>query len=323
MLDQLLNRISTCGIMGLRRDACQATSEARRLVRREWERSASRSPTSPGAPASRRPRRRSCSRADARRCGSRPRSRRACPRRPRDRLSAEHRLAEPPHRHEPHDRVRLRHRRDHPLRRPPDLGRARRRPRARTPAVHRRDRGRRELEQELIEAMHDRGVDGIVLASMYTRKIAVPKTLTDGPAVLLNAVPANRSTIPSVIPDEVEAGRTVARVLLDAGHRDGICLIGAAPPNRVPKDSLAAVQRLQGITEGPQRRRRRRRRGRSLRRLAAGDRLRRDATAAREDHDRPRSSASTTDSRSAPTRHSPTQASTSRRTCRSCRSTTT
>ena len=106
-----------------------------------------------------------------------------------------------------------------------------------------------DLEQQLIEAMHDRGVDGIVLASMYTRKIAVPKALTDGPAVLLNAVPATRSAIPSVVPDEVEAGRTVARVLLDAGHSDGIGLVGAAPPNRVPKDSLAAVQRLQGITE--------------------------------------------------------------------------
>ena len=30
---------------------------------------------------------------------------------------------------------------------------------------------------ELIEAMHDRGVDGIVLASMYTRKVSVPKAL--------------------------------------------------------------------------------------------------------------------------------------------------
>ena len=52
-----------------------------------------------------------------------------------------------------------------------------------------------------------------------------------------------------MVPDEVEAGRTVARVLLDAGHGEAIGLIGAAPPNRVPKDSLAAVQRLQGITE--------------------------------------------------------------------------
>jgi LacI family transcriptional regulator len=107
-----------------------------------------------------------------------------------------------------------------------------------------------ELERELIEAMHDRGVDGIVLASMYTRKVAVPKTLAHGPAVLLNAVPTTPSRIPSVLPDELEAGRTVVRALLDAGHRNGICLIGAGPePNRVPKDSLAAVQRLQGITE--------------------------------------------------------------------------
>jgi LacI family transcriptional regulator len=107
-----------------------------------------------------------------------------------------------------------------------------------------------ELERELIEAMHDRGVDGIVLASMYTRKVAVPKGLTDGRAVLLNALPASRSNIPSVLPDEVEAGRAVVRVLLQAGYRDGICLIGAGPePNRGPKDSLAAVQRLQGIRE--------------------------------------------------------------------------
>jgi LacI family transcriptional regulator len=91
--------------------------------------------------------------------------------------------------------------------------------------------------------------DGIVLASMYTRKIAVPKGLTNRPAVLLNAVPAKSPPVPSVVPDEVEAGRTVARVLLDAGHRAAIGLVGAAPPNRVPKDSLAAVQRLQGITE--------------------------------------------------------------------------
>jgi LacI family transcriptional regulator, galactose operon repressor len=107
-----------------------------------------------------------------------------------------------------------------------------------------------ELERQLIEAMHDRRVDGIVLASMYTRKIAVPKALLDGPAVLLNALPGRRSTIPSVLPDEIEAGHTAARVLLDAGHVDGIYLIGAEPQvNRMPKDSVAAVERLQGINE--------------------------------------------------------------------------
>jgi LacI family transcriptional regulator len=106
-----------------------------------------------------------------------------------------------------------------------------------------------ELERELIEALHDRRVDGIVLASMYTRKITVPKALLDGRAVLLNALPSRRSPIPSVLPDEIEAGRSAVRVLLDAGHAEGIYLIGAAPPNRVPKDSLAAIQRLQGINE--------------------------------------------------------------------------
>lgn len=106
-----------------------------------------------------------------------------------------------------------------------------------------------ELERQMIEAMHDRRVDGIVLASMYTRKISVPRALLDGRAVLLNAVPSRRVPIPCVLPDEIEAGRTAARVLLEAGHTDGICLIGAAPPNRVPKDSLAGVQRLQGIAE--------------------------------------------------------------------------
>jgi LacI family transcriptional regulator len=107
-----------------------------------------------------------------------------------------------------------------------------------------------ELERQLIEAMHDRRVDGIVLASMYTRKVAVPNALLHGPAVLLNALPTKRSPIPSVLPDEAEAGRTAARVLLEAGHADEIYLIGAGPhANRVPKDSVAAVQRLQGIKE--------------------------------------------------------------------------
>lgn len=105
-----------------------------------------------------------------------------------------------------------------------------------------------ELERQLIEAFHDRRVDGIVFASMYTRKVTVPKALLDGPAVLLNALPSRRSPIPSVLPDEREAGRTAAKALLEAGHESGIYLIGAAP-NRGPKGSVAAVQRLRGITE--------------------------------------------------------------------------
>jgi LacI family transcriptional regulator, galactose operon repressor len=110
--------------------------------------------------------------------------------------------------------------------------------------------GETDLERGLLQAMHDRQVDGIIFASMFTRTVKVPNALTAGPAVLLNAVAKRASALPSVVPDEVEAGRAAARVLLDAGHRDGIHLIGAGPRIRdVPPEALAGVERLTGIRE--------------------------------------------------------------------------
>jgi LacI family transcriptional regulator len=110
--------------------------------------------------------------------------------------------------------------------------------------------GEPDLERGLLQAMHDRRVDGIVFASMFTRAIKVPAALMTGPAVLLNAVPKRASALPSVVPDEIDAGRAAARVLLDAGHRNGIHLIGAGPRTRdVPPEALAGVERLTGIRE--------------------------------------------------------------------------
>jgi LacI family transcriptional regulator len=107
-----------------------------------------------------------------------------------------------------------------------------------------------ELQRELIEAMLDRQVHGVALTSMYTRKVAVPKPLLERPAVLLNAYPLRPAPIASVVPDELEAGRTAARVLIDAGYREGVHLIGAGPHRtRGPKGAMAAVLRLQGIRE--------------------------------------------------------------------------
>ncbi|RSM86396.1 LacI family DNA-binding transcriptional regulator [Kibdelosporangium aridum] len=106
------------------------------------------------------------------------------------------------------------------------------------------------LERDLLQTMHDRQVDGIVYASMFTRAVNVPAALTTGAAVLLNAVPKRASTLSSVVPDELEAGRTAAQVLLDAGHRDGIHLIGAGPRIRdVHPGGVAAVERITGIRE--------------------------------------------------------------------------
>ena len=111
--------------------------------------------------------------------------------------------------------------------------------------------GDADLERALLQAMHDRQVDGIVFASMFTRTVKVPTGLMTGPAVLLNCAPDKAAPLPSVVPDEVEAGRAAAQVLLDAGHRDGIHAIGAGPRVRdVPPEALAGVQRLTGIREG-------------------------------------------------------------------------
>ncbi|ROP35870.1 LacI family transcriptional regulator [Saccharothrix texasensis] len=110
--------------------------------------------------------------------------------------------------------------------------------------------GDRESEQKLIAAMLDRRVDGIVYAAMNTRHVSVPDEIEGGRAVLLNALPDRSSPLPVVVPDEVEAGRTAARALLDAGHRDGICLVGAGvDPDDVPPGSITAAERLVGIRE--------------------------------------------------------------------------
>ncbi|WP_307802318.1 LacI family DNA-binding transcriptional regulator [Cellulomonas fengjieae] len=106
-----------------------------------------------------------------------------------------------------------------------------------------------EIEVALLEAMHDRQVDGIILTSMFTRTRSVPELLDRVPTVLLNMLAAEPTAAPAVVPDEVDAGRAAARLLLEAGHRE-IHLIGAGPtPDDVPPDTVAGVERLAGIRE--------------------------------------------------------------------------
>jgi len=106
------------------------------------------------------------------------------------------------------------------------------------------------VERTLIETMRDHRADGIVFAAMYTRAVGVPVGLNLGSAVLLNATPATHTTAPSVVPDELRAGRLAARVLVEAGHESGIHLIGAGPGlNDIPPNSIAAVERLVGLRQ--------------------------------------------------------------------------
>jgi LacI family transcriptional regulator len=100
-----------------------------------------------------------------------------------------------------------------------------------------------EVEKRLVQSMLDRGVGGFVYAAMYTQQVRVSKTLREQPLVLLNCL-ARGKAIPSVIPDEREAGRTAARELLQHGHRDQIVIVGEKAPH-----VLAGGERLAGVEE--------------------------------------------------------------------------
>lgn len=105
-------------------------------------------------------------------------------------------------------------------------------------------------ETRLVEAMFDRQVDGVVVASMFTRERPLPPGIGRHSVVLLNAVPDPVGAAPAVVPDEYTAGYEATRLLVEAGHRQ-IHLIGAGPTLQdVPRGTVAGLERLRGILAG-------------------------------------------------------------------------
>ena len=101
------------------------------------------------------------------------------------------------------------------------------------------------VEEKLITDFLDRQVDAFVYARMFTRQVRLPKLLRGRRVVLLNCL--TRGAGPayhSVIPDELAAGQSAARVVAEAGHRDGIYLLGD-PAEHV----FAGQERVAGIRE--------------------------------------------------------------------------
>jgi LacI family transcriptional regulator len=98
-------------------------------------------------------------------------------------------------------------------------------------------------EDRLIRDMLDRQVDGFIYAAMFTRDVHIPARLLGQPLVLLNCMAVD-SRVPAVIPDEINAGRDAAQILLDAGHRDGIFLVGEPAPHL-----FAGRERVTGVNQ--------------------------------------------------------------------------
>ena len=75
-----------------------------------------------------------------------------------------------------------------------------------------------DIERAGLEMLLERQVEGLIYATMYHREIVPPPALAPLPIVLLDCFVADRS-LPSVVPDEVQGGRTATEVLLQHGHR--------------------------------------------------------------------------------------------------------
>ena len=74
-----------------------------------------------------------------------------------------------------------------------------------------------DSKESQVTDLLDRQVDGILYATMYHRKLAVPKSLAGIPAVLVDSEDISQ-TVSSVIPDEVGGARSAVQTLIDAGH---------------------------------------------------------------------------------------------------------
>lgn len=101
--------------------------------------------------------------------------------------------------------------------------------------------GNSAIEHAALEMMLERQVEGLIYAAMYHHAVEPPASLKQKPAVLLNCYVADRS-LPLVVPDEVQGGRTATHHLLSKGHRR-IGFINVADP--IP----AAVGRFEGYKE--------------------------------------------------------------------------
>src|SRR2546421_2550172 len=73
------------------------------------------------------------------------------------------------------------------------------------------------VTETAIEMMLGRQVEGVIYAAMYHHEVALPPNIHEASAVLLDCFSADRS-LPSVVPDEIQGGRTATEVLLNKGH---------------------------------------------------------------------------------------------------------
>lgn len=104
-------------------------------------------------------------------------------------------------------------------------------------------------ERKLLQGMLDRQVDGLVHAAMSTRRCRPSEQVRSHPSVFLNCLDETEQ-FTSIVPDEEAAGRQAARLLLEAGHREGVHVVGGHHFTRSTPDGVyAGLERMRGIEQ--------------------------------------------------------------------------
>jgi LacI family transcriptional regulator len=87
--------------------------------------------------------------------------------------------------------------------------------------------GNKDVEEEAIQTLLERRVEGIVYAAMFTRQVTLPSSLESIPTVLMNCFSPDKK-FSSVIPAEVNGGRRATEELIKGVNRR-IGLINGEP----------------------------------------------------------------------------------------------
>jgi LacI family transcriptional regulator len=101
------------------------------------------------------------------------------------------------------------------------------------------------VEERLIEEMLERQVDGILYATLVTRQITIPEPLRQQRVVLLNCLDPEWE-LSAVVPDELQAGRRAARLMVEAGVTSEVYAVGEDPT----PGALSGALRVEGLSYG-------------------------------------------------------------------------
>ena len=105
------------------------------------------------------------------------------------------------------------------------------------------------IERAALDMLLERQVEGMIYATMYHHPVAPFSDLAHVPTVLLDCYVADRS-LPSVVPDEVQGGRTATELLLRKGHRR-IGFINTVDPIPAARGRLTGYQQALAAYDVP------------------------------------------------------------------------